>query len=986
MKACLHAISAVNFVYAKGMSMDDRSVKESEEPYAMDDGNDQRAIRVEQLRLAYRNASTGIAIYLVNSLIVAAVISGQVPHVMISAWLAAVLVVALLRMGMIWRYRHSPTAESDPDRWAGMFCIGAGLTGATWGAVGLASALYLDLPYLVFVAFVIGGMALGALAVMGAYFPGYLFFLVPSLLPMELGLLFHGEKLYIAMGTVGAVFIVALYVLGRRLNAGVLRSIKLAEENSSLVDTLRHANTELQQITKRLGQEVRERHLVEAGLRESEARYRAMFERNEAVKLLIDPETGYIVQANPAASAFYGYSLDEFKKLKITDINTLPPEEIFARMSSVQTQQRGRFEFRHRLASGDVRDVEVHSSPLEVRGKKLLFSIIQDITNRKQAENALKDARDELEKKVQERTRALTVANEKLRREISARKRAEALRAKEKERAEVTLHSIGDAVIRTDADGNIEYMNPIAEAMTGWRSGEAQGRAIESVFRVVDERSLEPMPSIVAECIDKVHVTNLADRAVLVSRSGEHFAIQDSVAPIVAVDGSAVGAVLVFTNVTESRRMAREIAHQATHDALTGLVNRREFEKRLQQALLNARQSGIQHALCYIDLDRFKFVNDTAGHVAGDELLRQVAHLLMSRIRGRDTLARLGGDEFGLLLENCPISKAVEIAESLVSDVRRLHFSYSDRYFDIGASVGVAPITAESERTVQILNQADKACYLAKQDGRSAVRVYWDIGRRSSDERSRSLHAAELRGAMQEGRFHLYCQPIVPLSSNGTNPAYYEILLRLQEREKIQLPDTFLPAAERYGMMTALDRWVIRASCVHYAESIHVGRGAGMSINLSDDSLNDDTLVSFVLNQLTDTGVPAGQICFEIKETAAISNLAHAANLITKLKDSGCRFALDDFGRGLSSLTYLKQLPVDYVKIDGGFVQDMTENKADFAMVEAVNKLSHTLGIQTIAEYVESSRIVDALGELGVDFGQGYAIGSPVPLEQAALG
>ncbi len=954
----------------------------------MRDGNAvQQAVREEQLRLVYKNGPTGIAINLVNSIVVAAVLWGELPRVIMLSWLGAIALMVLSRGVLFRRYRQRPLGQLDTRRWGILFCAGAATAGIVWGALGWLSSVFLSLPYQVFVAFVLGGMSLGALSVSGVFLPAYLAFLLPALAPIVLAWFYQAERASVGMAALGVAFGVAMYVLGRHLNQGFTKTMKLSLDRAALIDTLREANTELTHTTERLAEEAKVRQRAEAELRESEATYRAMFEKNEAVKLLIDPDTGRVVEANPAASEFYGYTLAQLKNKKVADINTLPEEEILKRTALVRARRKGRFEFRHRLASGEVRDVEVHSAPIELRGRELLFSIVHDITSRKRAERALRKARVELENRVRERTEALTHANERLRQEVIERKRAESLLVEEKERAEVTLHSIGDAVITVSAEGAVDYMNPVAEAMTGWTLERARGQTMESVFQVVGEQSREQVLGLVSDSLAGERVVASPNHSLLLSHSGKEYAIQYSAAPIRTHNGILAGAVLVFTDVTEAQRLARQIAHQAAHDSLTGLVNRREFERRLRHAVQSAQQQSMQHQLCYVDLDRFKLVNDTAGHIAGDELLKQVAYLLSSKIRDRDTLARLGGDEFAVLLENCPMHKATSIAESLISVVRDFQFTWAGHGFEIGASIGVAPITDESETTVQVLSEADLACYMAKEEGRNRVHFY----RHDGDSLARGirpevLQAAELKSALHDGRFHLHCQPIVSLSTEQVEPLYYEILLRLRDHEEVvQPPSLFIPTAERYGLMANIDRWVIHTSCVYYAESFGQEPGPGISINLSGNSLDDDSLVNYVLEQLADAGVPPERVCFEITETAAISNLAHAAHLIKALKDSGCRFALDDFGRGLSSLTYLKRLPVDYIKIDGSFIRDMADNAVDCAMVEAVNKLSHRMGIETIAEYVESELVVTALRELGVDYGQGFAIGTPTPLEQMSV-
>jgi diguanylate cyclase (GGDEF)-like protein/PAS domain S-box-containing protein len=549
----------------------------------------------------------------------------------------------------------------------------------------------------------------------------------------------------------------------------------------------------------------------------------------------------------------------------------------------------------------------------------------------------------------------------------------------EKERAQVTLHCIGDAVITTDAAGRVQYFNPVAKALTGWSLDEACGRLLATVFHIVNEETRQLAPDPLARCLQEGRITRLANHTSLLSRSGQEYAIQGSAAPIGGSRDEVFGAVLVFSDVTEARRLSKQIAHEATHDALTGLVNRREFEKRLDRALVSAKQYGAYHALCYLDLDQFKIVNDTAGHAAGDELLKQIKGLLLDGFRERDTIARLGGDEFGLLLDNCPLEKAGKITNSLVATIRDYRFTWQGRSFQIGVSIGLVPITATVESTAQLLSQADIACYIAKERGRNRVHVYQAGDNESAQCHGEILRAAGLRDALEQERFCLYYQPIIPLAAGSGRSVRYELLLRLQDEDgELVLPEAFIPAAERYGLMGAIDHWMIRTAFRLYAEKLHT-TGTEIAINLSGNSLNDNTLLDFVQAQFTEFSVPPERVCFEITETAAIHNLHKTTVLMSELKQQGSQLALDDFGSGLSSFRYLKSLPVDYLKIDGSFVRDMLANACDHAMVAAINQVGHTMGMQIIAEYVESVAIIERLRELGVDYAQGYALGAPRP-------
>jgi len=584
------------------------------------------------------------------------------------------------------------------------------------------------------------------------------------------------------------------------------------------------------------------------------------------------------------------------------------------------------------------------------------------------------------------RTAELHQANTALQGEIQQRTQAEEALFQEKERAEVTLHSIGDAVITTDTDGLITYLNPIAEQLTGWSKGEAADQPLSSVFHVINEISREPTEDPVAKCLAYGRAVALANHSLLISRSGHEYVIEDSAAPIHSRSGEVLGVVLVFKDATERRRLVQKITHQAKHDSLTGLTNRSEFEQRLERALASIQDSDLEHALCYLDLDQFKVVNDTCGHIAGDALLQQVSMLPKKHIRAGDTFARLGGDEFGILLENCPLSDALKITKALCEEIRDYRFMWDGKSFDVGASIGLVAVTAAAESVTQLLSQADLACYMAKDLGRNRVHVYTAEDEALS-RRQKELHlASTLSGALEHGNFRLYCQPIRTLNPQARSaPEHYEILLRLVDSDGTEIsPNSFIPAAERYNLMPAIDRWVIRntlACCAEFHYRLTPEQTI-ISINLSGNSLTDENLRGYIEEQLSNFDIPADVVCFEITETGAIANLSHASNFMQELKAIGCRFALDDFGSGLSSFAYLKNLPVDYLKIDGEFVRHIIDDPIAHAMVGAINHIGHIMGIETIAEFAENDAIIAALTDLGVDYAQGYGIGMPKPVEQ----
>ncbi len=553
-----------------------------------------------------------------------------------------------------------------------------------------------------------------------------------------------------------------------------------------------------------------------------------------------------------------------------------------------------------------------------------------------------------------------------------------------KERAEVTLHSIGDGVITTDLKGNVDYLNQVAEQMTGWRDKEAHGRPLKEVFNVVNENTRESELGNLDNILKDGEKIKVTSSPVLLQRQGEEYVIENTMAPIRQRGGSIVGAVIVFHDVSHVRSMARQLAYQATHDSLTGLVNRREFERQLGHALHSAKYHGRHHVLCFLDLDQFKVINDTCGHIAGDKLLKQLAILMEPKVGDDGVLARLGGDEFGVLLFNCPLEHGVKTAQQIRQVVRSYRFVWEDKIFEVGVSIGLVPFDAQSGGLQEIMRTADSACYIAKDQGRNRLHVY------QPDDSALALRQGEMQWihriskAFDERRFYLARQSVLPLSSEASNRPHYEILLRmLSEDGKHILPSDFIPAAERYDMMRDIDRWVIKSSFELIQGQTHTAYANNgvpplYNINLSGHSLNDEAY-RFIIEQLKETGIDPGGICFEITETTAIDNLGYATNLIRRLKKLGCRFALDDFGSGLSSFGYLKILPLDYLKIDGSFVRDMTSDLISQAMVESIHHIGHVMGLQTIAEGVENEIILAKVRELGIDYAQGYAINDPQP-------
>ncbi len=548
----------------------------------------------------------------------------------------------------------------------------------------------------------------------------------------------------------------------------------------------------------------------------------------------------------------------------------------------------------------------------------------------------------------------------------------------EKEWAQVTLQSIGDGVITTDIKGNIQFLNSVAEQLTGWKIEETEGKELNEIFKTYNEITNLETENPVAQCLREKSTIELTHNTVLITKSGEHIAIEDSAAPIRNQDDEIIGVVLVFHDVTAARKLSQQLSYQAQHDMLTDLINRREFENRLSRSIIQAQEKHFEHAMLYMDLDQFKIVNDTCGHVAGDELLRQITSLLQFNMRQRDTLARLGGDEFALLLEHCGPEEALKISEHLCQTIQEFRFIWEDHSFSVGVSIGLVPINKDSVNLSSVLSIADSACYSAKDAGRNRVHSYKEDSATVTKRHGEMQWVTRINRGLDLNQFILYHQEISPIGTRVCNDRHFEILIRMQDESgNIISPGAFLPAAERYNLMPTLDRWVVGAGLKSLSNRANIDDLGICSINLSGHSVGDNNFLEYVISCIDESKIPPEKICFEITETATIVNLTSATRFIKALKNKGCLFALDDFGAGMSSFLYLKNLPVDFLKIDGGFVRDIVHDPMDLALVKSINDIGHVMGMQTIAEFVESEEILEKLRSIGVDYAQGYYLAKP---------
>ena len=602
--------------------------------------------------------------------------------------------------------------------------------------------------------------------------------------------------------------------------------------------------------------------------------------------------------------------------------------------------------FAHRAAGGDM------SVRAPVRGSREVSTLAEQfnflLAERNRAECALAAKQDELRR---ERNRAL-----------------------------VTLGSIADGVVATDTNKTITYINAQAERLTGWHADEACGKTLNEVIVLVDEDDTELTDTVVSGMLMDCPEANRLDNLFLRRRDGTKLEVATAMACIKAGPTDWDGAVLVIRDLTVERDATRKLSWAARHDALTGLVNRKAFEELVRAALKRVRKGGPTCALLYIDLDRFKVVNDASGHRAGDELLRRLTDKMQQTLRGTDTLARIGGDEFAALLEDCTVDCAVRMAEALRQAMLDYRFRWGEKRFNIGASVGIVEVTKHSGSAESVIIQADTACHRAKDRGRNRVHVFragdMDIHRRMADMN----WVRRAMAGLNDGSMRLYGQTIAPL--HGTDDERCEVLLRLHGDEHVIEPDAFLPALERHGMMPLVDRWVVRTLFSGLRDKLYKQSAARYFVNLSGHSLNDEGFLEYVLQEFERTKAPPDRICFEVTETAAVSNFAHAQEFIARLTAFGCRFALDDFGSGMASFSYLRNLPADTLKISGNFVLGAMDESVNRAVVEAINDIGHTMNMATVAESAETHAIIETMREIGVDYVQGFGVEVPVPLNE----
>lgn len=659
------------------------------------------------------------------------------------------------------------------------------------------------------------------------------------------------------------------------------------------------------------------------------------------------PNTLKFTYANEGAIKHLGY--DKERLLSMTPVDVKPEFNVLGFKELISPMMKGEhkvlsFETIHESIEGKKIPVEIFLQYIHIENNDPRFlAIVRDVTERHEAQAKLKE---------------------------------------QKERALVTLASIGDGVITTNVIGEVEFMNQAAEDLCGMKLAEAKQKSLIEVCNLIDEKTQAEIENPVIKALLKNGPVYLSHNLILKHRDNKTiYSVEVVVSPIFDTEASIMGTVLVLHDTTELRGMAQQLSYQATHDSLTGLINRREFETRLKSALDSVKAQEAESVLFYMDLDQFKIINDTCGHLAGDHMLFKITQLFSSCVRESDVLARLGGDEFGVLLEHCHVEQAQQVAKKIHEEISLFRFNWEDNIFEVGVSIGIVSINDAVVSISDLLSAADSACYVAKERGRNAQHIYNSGDKALAQHHGQMKWYQHIQHAIDEDSFELYMQEIRPI--NGSVSSHAEILLRMKTPDgKVISPVKFLPTAERYHMVTDIDRWVLRSvfSTMKIADSRLAMLNGVCAINLSGQSLGQEKFLDFVLDLFNEYEIDGRLICFEITETAVISNISQARIFMKEMRGKGCEFSLDDFGSGLSSFSYLKNLDVDYLKIDGSFVKNILNDKDDYNMVSTINHLGHSLGLKTIAEYVENPELIFALEDMGVDYIQGYAIDKPGPV------
>lgn len=882
----------------------------------------------------------------------------SLPYHYVVAFLTIVAAVNFYRFSIVFALKYFGKSKADGHGTLANtnFMFANLLSGISWGAgfvvlSHLVNHFSLNDPI---VSVLMAGVVMASLAG-SALWPWLFFaFAAPALLS-PFGWLVFNEQ-YIESMIWGQLLLASILMFwgARRVEHAFNRYRQSGRQNVELVQNLAAAkqaavdNTvELEKAHDKLKIEMEERKVIEERIRASEKETARILSDMQDTYFQVDSK-GRIKRVSPSVQSLMGHSPESLHNNSFTalfchktDYNNLI-KAMDIKGGSVQNHE---VQLKHTLGHNIWASINAHYSAAGMDSSHGFEGTIRDVTMEK-----------EIDEKIYQ----------------------------EKERLHVTLESIGDGVITTNPDGTVAYLNPIAEKMTGWDEKEAAGKPLHEILKLLDEKTNKPLNIPVVKWLNQNQKLPPSKPVTLVNRKRtKEYTIEFSVSPLRNSKKIVIGAVFAFHNVTKLRTLTNQLSFQATHDALTGLINRREFEVRINQAIKSAKHENKNHAMLYIDLDQFKIVNDTCGHHAGDELLKQLTTRLQGLLRESDTLARLGGDEFGVLLVGCPVQRASEVAEKIRADVEMYKFAWEDRIFRVGTSIGLVPINKNTIDLTELLSAADSACYVAKEGGRNQVHVYKADDKAIAQQQGQMQWMNRIQRALENDQFELHFQSIIPIKNAQSGKLSGEVLLRMldpnkQSPDNLILPGAFIPAAERYQLMPKIDRWCIAKVFDLLSQQKEILKYWEMcNINLSGQSMGDASLLRLILEKVKASNIPASVLCFEITESSVIANLDEANQFIKTLQKLGCKFALDDFGKGLSSFSYLKNLHVDFVKLDGELVRDIAKDKTSYAMVEAINQVAHVMEIKTIAEHVETTATLNALKKISVDFAQGFVIDSP---------
>jgi diguanylate cyclase (GGDEF)-like protein/PAS domain S-box-containing protein len=887
-------------------------------------------LRARRIKLLFDNSYVSLITIMFSASVIVFGLWMYEPRPILIIWLAVILLICICRFALIRRYYQNIGLDQEhQEKWFAWFTIGVFLSGLCWGLGGILLPPDDSIASTVVTLLILCSLMFSSVLAHSAVIPIFLVFSLPLMIPIVCFLVIKGEPLTLTLVVLDVVFFMAMLLYALRLNRTVVNMFDLQFDNEELIS---HLASEKKKVEEHVKERTKELTL-------SENKFASAFRSSPDAIAIFRKKDGKIIDINASSEQVTGYKSEELLGKSLFELEIwCDPNDRFrlikalhrhGAVSDLQSDLLTR--------SGEIKHSEISAETIKINGEQCIVAVTRDVTERSRTIKALRESEEQFKS--------------------------------------IFEHApIGICLI--DLEGNILKANRTICNILGFPLQEFIGKNFISFSH----------PDEIEVCVEKFEklISGEAKYCCMEKRyrqkDGHYLWGNLNASPIEDENSKLSCLVVQLEDISEARKLTEQLSYQASHDSLTNLFNRREFDKRLKCISESAYQVDTAHALCYLDLDQFKLVNDTCGHAAGDEMLRQLSIILKEQIRTRDTIARLGGDEFGILMEHCSIDNALRVANSLLDAIQKFQFVCEGKVFNLGASIGLVTITSVNN-TIDLLQAADAACYTAKDMGRNRVHVYNENDTELTRRQGEMLWVARINKALKENRFFLVAQSIQStLDRDKIEEEKFEILLRMEDDSgEIISPGLFLPAAERYGLASTLDRWVVKTAINTIVRRKPSSRLSFYSINLSGQSIGDKDFLEYV-ELIFDTFPEAiEKICFEITETAAINNFANALEFINTLKKRGCCFALDDFGSGLSSFAYLKDLPVDFVKIDGMFVMDIDYNETNYAMVKSINEIAHTMGKQTIAEFVENDSVLAILGDIGVDYVQGYAIGKPRP-------